>query len=460
MNISNRVSHLTRALVERILLLGIQLVSPFWKKDISSLLPAFTASSIQSVTRTNARFDQDMNTQMHELLDYGKQHSGVFLYLLELTCPPTAYFFANSALCIFHGMWLSVALEYSSAFHQLLSNTAYRLQTDNQAQCQFKLEDSSHQISAVHLLKKRLDILPREEPINLIRSIVAPAVRANINEDYTVWEMHLEAIRKIVTLGNLKSVENIPECFRCILFWVDVNGSLGRDAFPFFPVPKYLPLSTLRVTENVREELHSTLFFIQERLSSLGKDKSFVQTLQQIKRLTIYIDLHPDIWPGSSEVGFIVMRLLHELLSLRSDTLDVSDHCGSLREVIRIAALLSLAPIRRLLLGFRISSGVLVGKLRVLLSMLSGRYSDDIDYSQLRLWIAMVALAEATNSVDVAFFAEEAQFVEGSLGISAWEDVETALMEGVMWCRSVHSLIVRPIWEVFCSKQRIELGSI
>lgn len=308
--------------------------------------------------------------QMHELLDYGGQQSEVFICFLELTYQPTVCFFAGSALCVFHGMWLSMALEDSSAFHQLPSNTAYHLQSHDPVQQQFRLEDSSHQISAIRLLKKRFDTLPREEPMNLVRSVAALAVRANINGDYIVWKMHMQAVQKIVTLRNLKSFDDIPECIRCLLFWVDVSGALGRDDFPFFPVPKCLPLPCIRITEHVQEELRYPQHLIRETLSSWEEKMSFLQTLQRIKRLNTIIDLHSDLWPGSSEVCFTVMRLLLQLICLRSDTLDASDHSGNLREVVRIAA--------------------------------------------------MIGLTETTDSVEVAFLVQEAQFAAGNLGVPNW----------------------------------------
>ena len=176
------------------------------------------------------------------------------------------------------------------------------------------------------------------------------------------------------------------------------------------------------------------------------------EALRPLRRVNALVDANPQgagaSWSRSPEVGFVVMRATHKLLLLGPVDRQFGDGKECHRELVRLTAMLSLAPIRRLLLGFRIKSDSITHKVRELL-LASIALAEDAGFATFRLWVATIALMEATGISEKAFFEREIRAAAVRLGVWTWEDAERHLMQGLMWCR-LHSWIARPIWAGFC----------
>ena len=196
-----------------------------------------------------------------------------------------------------------------------------------------------------------------------------------------------------------------------------------------------------------------------------------LQAVRHVHALARFIDIQATgheasstPWYGTpSLAGYGVMPILHELLSLRlfSTQLGAIDKTQHIAELVRLAMILFLAPIRRRLLGYQVFSKVYTAKVYNIMTSSQGlRWGDakrpkqeslgaiPSDWLSLRLWILIVALMETTDEAEVYWFGTELATTSAMLKIdNHWKLVEGRLAESMIWCRGIHSLIARPVWE-------------
>ena len=345
-----------------------------------------------------------------------------------------------------------MAFEDDAAFHQVLSNTAGHLHSVKSEVPQFRIEETAHQAAALHLVKKRLQSPESKHFHSLIKSIIALAVRANIDCDFGTWRIHMAAIQKLTQSKDSQILEELPSNVRHLLFWIDLTGALQEDVYPHFSLPKSLSLSCMINSEDWHDHSIDHLPAFHTDTTLLETGETLMKTLGRLRCLNAHINSQHDqetlggVW--SKDLGLVVMRILHELLWLKPDSAEFCNDSAIHRELIRLGAILILAPFRRLLLGFHVKSESVTPKVHDLL-LSSTRSTIHPVSAQVRLWVAMTAMLETTEESHKALLVREIRAAAGVLQVQNWDDAELWLSRGFMWCRSFHSQPAKAMWTTF-----------
>ena len=390
---------------------------------------------------------------------------------------PTVHRQAFGTVCIFHSYWLPVAIEDAATFHQILSNTALALSQTAEPPPFCYVEEISHRATALQHLKKRLQQeMTATNVTPLISSIIAQAGHVNISGDFTEWSEHMAAVKRI--LRRVKNLKHLSKDLWLLLFWVDVTGSSREDAHPQFSIPPALDATFVDGQPWLRIDAGSTTvgagactILALLRTNPSRYSNQLLQVSRHVHALANFINVQANghealstIWYGTpSLAGYGVMPILHELLSLRLPSMQLSAIVNNqhIAELVRLTMILFLAPIRRQLLGYPVFSHVYTAKVYNIMAFSQGFRWNDVerpeqesvlaipsDWLSLRLYILVVALMEATDEAELDWFGTELVKTTAMLKVDGdWNLIKGLLAGSMIWCRGIHSLIARPVWE-------------
>jgi hypothetical protein len=142
--------------------------------------------------------------------------------------------------------------------------------------------------------------------------------------------------------------------------------------------------------------------------------------------------------------------LLHRLLRARPLDLEPDNKPNSvmiLMEAVRLALILSLAPVRKAFGVHPITSNVAAGKLRALMER-GVELFESMEMEELGLWVVAIGILESETEDKAWFVGEFGRMVEA--GGMDFREVESALA-CMPWCDTLHGdrlrqMVLKPEW--------------
>lgn len=341
-----------------------------------------------------------------------------------------------------------------AAFHQILSNAALHISRLHPQITQYAEDAAAFHVVAIRSVNERLQDTRSATTDGIMAAVTAFACHSHYLGDFNAWHMHMEGLKKMVSLRGGIDSPSLPTILKTVLFFVDVSGATSQDLRPYFPQPKTISTASSEclptasgpwVPPSLPKVFQSSLRTQTE--SSIGSIIGSLWSVSEALDRTLAEDPRA-LWSDSTSIGHSIHSLLHDINSLSPTANGDVSAVLPLAEVMRLAAVLSLAESRRRLGIWPVWSYIHVAKLRDLLeSFLSADNGRDpwTTNRSLKLWILMLGGMEATVEGHKAWFVGQLAQLARQMRLRPWSDARRVLLNAV-WIDTVHSAGGLELW--------------
>ncbi|KAF2097202.1 hypothetical protein NA57DRAFT_77455 [Rhizodiscina lignyota] len=358
----------------------------------------------------------------------------------------------SGGFCPFREFWYPASLTDPAAFHQTLSNICTNLAAQHPDDEETPKLSVIHHSLAIRSVSERLNDFQPNEAAGIITTVLSLAAHSNITANYPGFVSHMDAISRIAQLaGGIKAIP-LAKQTRLLVFLVEVNGITRKDEYPRLPMPvDLIPSSDEFLPPGWSRKDPITL---PDPLQSVirAEDIELSQRLRDLYRLGAVLNFNFSarrmVWDETKISAACISPLLQGLLMLRPEAVDVEDPLSALREAVRIAALIALAPVRRGLGTFEVFSDALVGKLQDLLCqhLQPGNISEAVaSRAPLIFWLLMTGAVQAVETEHALWFRQWIFECSGILDIRGWLSARSLLAE-IFWIDEVHTPPGMVVW--------------
>ncbi|KAF2099238.1 hypothetical protein NA57DRAFT_76468 [Rhizodiscina lignyota] len=275
------------------------------------------------------RYPLDMDLQMHILIDHLSNDIRINWRISRT-------------------LWLPATITDASAFYQLLSNICLGLGALDPSNNEYSQLSLVYHRLAVRSVNNRLSNFARHDAGGIISSILALAGYANILADYEMLNSHLEAIMKVVKLAGGWPELELPEQARTLLSSIDRRHEVDpRLQIPLDISPTHCDTVESFVLSNssLPQPFADCDPDCETRLSDVLQDLSTMD-----KSLNHELSTDFTIWENAFDYqmsGISISPPLRRILMIQPRSEKTKRLIFPFQEAVRVAALLSLASIKR-----------------------------------------------------------------------------------------------------------------
>ena len=337
-------------------------------------------------------------------------------------------------------------MENAAAFHQLLSNSATALSSLEPNNPQHSIDAVYHQTVSVQHIYLKLDNVNHANYTGTLCAVLTLASHANLSGHTTSFNLHMHAVQKIMKLVGDPLAIHIPRSLRLLLLWVDVTGSAKQDVKPHFPLPEHY-LRGAASSDIETESFDRSTDFNKSIPPSGGHD--LLPIMVRLRGLSRMMEHNHDSQSLTAQqgvviAGFTVIPLLHRLLMLRHGNVEPIYEQDMKLQLVRLAAILFLAQLRRHLAGQDLAQGWQshITRIRLLITSIQDLEREKGRERRLsahmRLWVLVLAYMEIRNSPEKEWLLGQIEFLIHEMRLHNQQDMENALRD-VLWITELYS---------------------